>query len=106
MKRPISDYMLIGLFLLVQDTACTVHRLFRSLPFSHYLQTNNCYNVASYSDIKTNKNGISLHCTQKGIIIRMEKEFRDRILNLALPIAAQQFILALVSACDVIVDLI
>lgn len=36
----------------------------------------------------------------------MEKEFRDRILNLALPIAAQQFILALVSACDVIVDLI
>ncbi len=32
----------------------------------------------------------------------MEKEFRDRILNLALPIAAQQFMLALVSACDAV----
>jgi len=30
----------------------------------------------------------------------MEKKFRAKILNLALPIAAQQFMLAVVSACD------
>lgn len=32
----------------------------------------------------------------------MEKEFRDKILKLALPIAVQQFMLALVSACDAV----
>ncbi len=30
----------------------------------------------------------------------MEKKFRNKILKLALPITAQQFMLALVSACD------
>ena len=32
--------------------------------------------------------------------LQMENKFRDKILKLALPIAAQQFMLALVSACD------
>ena len=30
----------------------------------------------------------------------MKTEFRNKVLKLALPIAAQQFMLALVSACD------
>ena len=30
----------------------------------------------------------------------MDNKFQDKILKLALPITAQQFILALVSACD------
>lgn len=30
----------------------------------------------------------------------MENKFRNKILKLALPITAQQFMLALVSACD------
>lgn len=50
--------------------------------------------------IKINRNRLFWYCARKGNELQMEKEFREKILKLALPIAVQQFMLALVSACD------
>ena len=55
--------------------------------------------MADYG-IKINKIGLFLYCAQKGKIVDGENEFTNKILKLALPITAQQFMLALVSACD------
>ena len=50
--------------------------------------------------IKINKKSLFLYRAQEGNQTQMENGFRNKILKLALPIAAQQFMLALVSACD------
>lgn len=50
--------------------------------------------------IKINENCLFLYCAQKENKLQMDDKFRDKILKLALPIAAQQFMLSLVSACD------
>ena len=52
--------------------------------------------------IKINKDCLFLYCAQKGNKLYMNDKFRNKILKLALPITAQQFMLALVSACDAI----
>lgn len=52
------------------------------------------------SGIKINKNCLFWYCAQKGKNFQMKNEFSGKILKLALPIMAQQFMLALVSACD------
>ena len=54
--------------------------------------------MADYG-IKINKIGLFLYCAQKGKIVD-GKRITNKILKLALPITAQQFMLALVSACD------
>ena len=61
---------------------------------------NDCYIIMVDSCIKINKKSLFLYCAQKGNKRQMENEFRNKILKLALPITAQQFMLALVSACD------
>lgn len=53
---------------------------------------NDCYIIMANSDIKIKLCSLFLYC--------MEKEFKSKIIKLALPIAFQQFMLALVSACD------
>lgn len=52
------------------------------------------------TDIKINGNCLFLYCAQKENKLQMDDKFKDKILKLALPIAAQQFMLSLVSACD------
>ena len=54
----------------------------------------------AYSGIKINSKRIFLYCARKRDQLHMKETFRDKILKLALPIMAQQFMLALVSACD------
>ena len=55
--------------------------------------------MADFS-IKINEKSLFLYSRQKENEMQMKNEFRDKILRLALPIAAQQFMLAVVSACD------
>ena len=55
--------------------------------------------MADYG-IKINKKCLFWYCAQKENKLQMENEFRNKILKLALSITAQQFMLALVSACD------
>ena len=50
--------------------------------------------------IKINGKELFLYCAQKENTTRMDNKFVNKIFKLAIPITAQQFMLALVSACD------